>query len=162
MELGQAWGQHLLAALLKPDILHLFDSDPDLGVIGPPGSLHPISLNLGDNAAWLSRLCMGDLKQKNLLLTRQFLGGSMFVARTDALNRLFLLHLKIEDFELESGQLDGTLSHGLERWIGIMAEVNGFRLDQLSGDKSLVPGFGFDSAKKFVPKQEKFFKSMPS
>ena len=153
MELGQAWGQHLLAALLKPDILHLFDSDPDLGVIGPPGSLHPISLNLADNAAWLSRLCMGDLKQKNLLLTRQFLGGSMFVARTNALHALFLLHLKIEDFELESGQLDGTLSHALERWIGIVVEQYGYRLEQLMGDEKLMPEFGFDSVEKYVSKK---------
>ena len=153
MELGQAWGQHLLEALIKPEVLQSFDSDPDLGVLGPPGSLHPISLNLADNAAWLSRLCMGDLKQKSSLLTRQFLGGSMFMARTNALIPLFLLNLKIEDFELELGQFDGTLSHALERWIGIMAEEHGYRLDQLIGDEKLIPEFGFDSANKFVSRE---------
>ena len=150
MELGQAWGQHLLAALLKPDILHLFHSDPDLGVIGPPGSLHPISLNLAYNAEWLRTLCMGDLAQQQSLLAHHFIGGSMFVGRVDVLKFLFNLDLKIHDFEWEVGQVDGTLAHVLERWIGIMSQAHGHSLEQVSGDDQLIPDFGFASAKKLL------------
>ena len=80
MELGQAWGQHLLAALLKPETLQYFDSNPDLGILGPPGTLHPISLNLAYNAEWLRALCMGDLEQQQSLLAHHFLLPHFFVS----------------------------------------------------------------------------------
>ncbi|MDC0165951.1 rhamnan synthesis F family protein [Synechococcus sp. AH-558-M21] len=152
MQLGMAWGQHLLTSMLRPEILQYFDSNPDLGIVGPPGSLHRISLNLANNEKWLRTLCMDDLEQQQSLLAHHFLSGSMFVARVNVLKLLFNLDLKINDFELEAGQEDGTLAHALERWIGIMTETNGYSLEQFLGDDELIPDFGFASAKKTIPK----------
>ena len=95
---------------------------------------------------------MDDVQQKKSLLARQYLGGSMFIAKVEVLRPLLLLGLQIEDFELESGQVDGTLAHALERWIGIVAETNGYSLAQLSGNDKLVPQFGFRFATMLYPK----------
>lgn len=53
--------------------------------------------------------------------------GSMFWAKTEALRPLFNLKFSYEDFEIEKGQIDGTLAHAIERCILLVAEHRGFR-----------------------------------
>ena len=72
----------------------------------------------------------------------------MFIARTDALRPLVSLGLCLDDFELEVGQVDGTLSHALERWVGVAAQSQGYQQAQAPGDERMVPDFGFRHAEK--------------
>jgi hypothetical protein len=62
---------------------------------------------------------------KDILL--EFPSGSMFWARSKALQLLLDLDLRFEDFPQEQGQIDGTLSHGIERSLAFLAEANGCR-----------------------------------
>ncbi len=56
----------------------------------------------------------------------------MFYARTDALRPLLRLGLTDEDFEPESGQVDGTLAHVIERVIAYSALAAGFRVGEVA------------------------------
>ena len=45
----------------------------------------------------------------------------MFFARLDALKPLMNLSIQDEDFEVEAGQIDGTLAHAIERMMAASA-----------------------------------------
>jgi len=62
---------------------------------------------------------------KDILL--EFPSGSMFWARSKALQLLLDLDLRFEDFPEERGQIDGTLAHAVERSFAFLAEANGCR-----------------------------------
>lgn len=52
--------------------------------------------------------------------------STMFWARVDALKPLFKIGLSYDDFELEGGQVDGTLAHAIERCLLFIAEKSGY------------------------------------
>ncbi|URQ74226.1 MAG: DUF616 domain-containing protein [Candidatus Ochrobactrum gambitense] len=56
-----------------------------------------------------------------------FPGGSFFWCRSAILKPLLEAGLSIDDFHEEKGQVDGTLAHAIERFIGILGSVNGYR-----------------------------------
>lgn len=55
-----------------------------------------------------------------------FPSGSMFWARTAALKPLLDLNLAVEDFDAESGQIDATTAHAIERLYFYVCEHAGF------------------------------------
>lgn len=52
--------------------------------------------------------------------------GSMFWCRTEALARLLDQNLQFGDFDDETGQIDGTLAHAIERAFLYAVEANGY------------------------------------
>jgi hypothetical protein len=56
----------------------------------------------------------------------EFPSSTMFWARIEAIQPLFDLNLDYRDFEEESGQIDGTLAHAIERSILYVVEHQGF------------------------------------
>jgi hypothetical protein len=125
------WRDYLLDNLIgAPDIassiLSLFD-DPKLGVVFPQ-HLFEIRgiLNWGydyDIARALMRR-LGVEIDKNLVL--EFPSGSMFWGRCAAIRPLLDAGLTYDDFPDESGQVDGTIAHAIERTILMVVESSGF------------------------------------
>ena len=62
-----------------------------------------------------------------------FFGGSMFWFRPAALRSISALPLDAEDFEPETGQIDGTLHHALERCFAIGAAASGYHVKDTAG-----------------------------
>lgn len=58
--------------------------------------------------------------------------GSMFWCRTDALRELLALNLAFSDFDDESGQIDGTLAHAIERAFLYTVEARGYTWAKIS------------------------------
>lgn len=59
--------------------------------------------------------------------------GGMFLARTQSLRQLLEFEWKYEMFPEEKGQLDGTLQHSVERYVGFLATFNNFEHGVFSG-----------------------------
>lgn len=125
------WRDYLLDNLIgSPEImasiLHLFDR-PETGIVFPQ-HLFEIRgiLNWGYdyNLARSLMRRLGCEIDKNLVL--EFPSGSMFWGRSAAIRPLLELGLAFDDFPAESGQVDGTLAHAIERIMLMVAESRGF------------------------------------
>ncbi|MFA9440963.1 glycoside hydrolase family 99-like domain-containing protein [Uliginosibacterium sp. sgz301328] len=130
---GAQWRNDLYSALLDPSVAARvtarFRCDDSLGLMCPAWSR--ISLADPDrhvlNHWWLSSL-LPRLGESNRIgaFDFDFVAGSMFWFRPQALAPLLSLNLKPEDFELELGQVDGTLAHAVERLSVLAVEKAGF------------------------------------
>lgn len=133
---GQKWRESLFDDLLAShqkldSVLNAFKSDGKLGVVAPANSITDLSIpeiNLG-NRLWLDKLFsrLGAAELSNDYKT-YFPAGSMFWFRMSALEPLTNKLIDEDEFELEAGQLDGTLAHAVERIIGSVISKEGYSL----------------------------------
>jgi lipopolysaccharide biosynthesis protein len=127
------WRKVILSQLLGTktivnDILGLFSTFPDLGIVAPK-HFEPILGNIKWGVNWDGAKLLADrLSIKvNQRVPIDFPSGSMFWVRPAALAPLLDLKLRFEDFEAEQGQQDGTLGHQLERLFYFACEKAGYR-----------------------------------
>ena len=143
---GGSWSEQLEASLLAPGLLrglaaHL-DAHPTLGLLGPAGTRVPMTLQLQNNGPWLQRLRQFSGLSGQEVLSASFIAGSMAAGRLAALRPLLDLGLRLDQFEPEAGQTDGTLAHALERWIGVVVQQQGLELREGKGTRAGIPEFG--------------------
>ncbi|OBQ91348.1 rhamnan synthesis F family protein [Mesorhizobium sp. AA23] len=128
----EGWRSYLVDSLIGSkeiveSILSIFMSNPKVGIIYPQhyAPVRPM-LNWGfdfNMAKDLLRRANWDLSKDSVL---EFPSGSMFWGRSAALKPLLDLELSFGDFPDESGQVDGTLAHAIERSYLHFAECAGF------------------------------------
>lgn len=122
---GNIWRQDLYNKLLTRSKIKrnisLFQKESTLGILAPEGYLLPINNYIGDNIDQLRYLSHRLGINFQQLLQLKFVAGSMFMAKVVALEPLLALDLGIDDFEVETGQLDGTMAHAIERVIAVSA-----------------------------------------
>ena len=134
------WRDQLLDTLIGSPAsiaaaLRLLDRNAHLGLIFP--EYHP---SLADQITWGTNLPIARslALRMGLNLDDQtlapFPAGSMFWARSAALEPLFDLGLSFDDFPPEQGQIDGTPAHGIERLFGEIAIAQGYRILQIRRD----------------------------
>jgi O-antigen biosynthesis protein len=75
----------------------------------------------------LSSLIEAEDTSRHYLRMLDFPAGGMFLIKSNLLQQIANAKLSYEDFDVESGQIDGTLSHALERLIGLIATKSGAR-----------------------------------
>jgi FMN phosphatase YigB (HAD superfamily) len=127
------WREYLLSSLVGSrrtvaQIFGAFEADQDLGMMFPKSyeSMPYWGHTWLSNVAHGSRLC----KKMGIQWVNHYFNypaGSMFWARVDALRPLFAENWKIDDFEPEHGQTDGTFAHSIERCLGLLPEAQGYR-----------------------------------
>jgi lipopolysaccharide biosynthesis protein len=127
-----AWRRYLLDTLIgSPDIVRsvfeVFRHLPNVGMIAPQHLdwLRP-SIGWGINyeeAETFSRRFALDLDFQRSI---DFPAGSMFWARSAALQPLLGAGLSFDDFATEEGQIDGTLAHVIERLYFRVCESAGY------------------------------------
>ncbi len=146
---GDEWKSDLFSALLgsKPNvgqILGAFADDPSLGVVTADGSVLGAEFWGGDRQiadALLRRLELSVAGR-----TLRFPAGSMYWVRGFVLQGLRALRLDRDDFEEESGQVDGTTAHAIERLVGILSVEAGFSVLErasLPGAEQTPTGYSF-------------------
>lgn len=120
---GDKWRDDLYSKLITPVAIHnamsIFQQQPKVGIIGPEGHIVPMNFYWGSNAENVEKLCyrmgykLDDIRELN------FVAGTMFFARVDALKPILSLGLTEDDFDIEAGQIDGTIAHAIERIISV-------------------------------------------
>ncbi len=139
---GDRWRNDLYDKLLDPrvadQIRHYFAAQPEVGLVGPEGYIAPLTYYWGLNQQNVEMLSRRLGLAKLNLAEQQFIAGSMFYARVEALKPLLHLALNDDDFETEAGQVDGTLAHAIERAIALSAEAVG--LGVVSSDRVVGSG----------------------
>ena len=146
----QNWRNYLLDALLGTQsrirkIFRAFLDDKSVGVIYPRPA---------ENVPYVAFTWLSNRAQGRLLLNRagiapnkteyfDFPAGTMFWARTKALQKFFALGLTFEDFPPEQGQNDGTIAHAFERSVLLAAqseEMNFYEFDPATENYSVNLG----------------------
>jgi lipopolysaccharide biosynthesis protein len=122
---GHLWLRDLLDQLLPHQVLmesiNRLDKEDHIGILGPGDHILPISHHWGANLGHIKSLCNRLGIPGESLTSLSFVAGSMFWARLSALRPLLNLALPEEAFEPETGQVDGTLAHAIERIFAVSA-----------------------------------------
>jgi O-antigen biosynthesis protein len=117
----------------------MFDAHPRLAAIGPAGMVLRSTYYWGvrDNALSNRRHVRSLAARLGMHVEDEdfyFVAGSMFWVRPEALAGLLALALSDDDFEREAGQVDGTMAHAMERFLGLLIRSNGFWLADTAGE----------------------------
>lgn len=126
------WRNQLFSKLIgKGSVEHalqIFRSNPAIGMMGPAGNILPMSLYYAANGRRVADLCYRMGLKKEQLSDLNFVAGSMFYARREALLPIVNFQLSETDFEPEAAQTDGTMAHALERAFAGGLIVSGLQL----------------------------------
>ena len=137
---GDVWRRAMIKSLLGSKanvqrIIAAFDSDPDIGIVAATKNVFT-SEYWGANVDHVGRLAeKGRLKYSEEDI--KFAAGSMFWIHPLILRLVKLLELTAADFEIEAGQLDGTMAHAIERFFGIIAQHAGMNV--IASDEIVSP-----------------------
>jgi hypothetical protein len=115
-------------------------------MVGPDGHFVPMSTYIGSNEERVlmigRRLGLTDTQ----ILNQGFFAGTMFVARVSGLVPLMELAFSDDEFELETGQIDGTFAHAMERGFSLSVLTAGQRsatVGRLKADAVVNGRYGF-------------------
>ena len=127
---GDRWRSDMLerltAATRATRIVERFDADPQLGMVAPEDHVLPMKTYLSANRDAIEYLITRLGLRGRRYLDQDFVAGSMFWCRLEALRPLLDGHLEEWEFEAETGQLDGTFAHAIERVISLCARDAGY------------------------------------
>lgn len=100
------------------------------GSVGPSRHLVSLKRHIGSNKEILGDLITrsyGDKVARKVLDKTElypYFGGTMLWFRLEEMDKLLDLGLMPDDFQSEHGQIDGTIAHAIERFIGVMPKLN--------------------------------------
>lgn len=130
---GDVWRKHLIEGLLSPESvagrLESFLDDDRASVWVSDGQ------NYNDVRWWGSNyeITKQILRRVEIELERTncaFPAGSMYWLKPEMIAMIKALQLDTEDFDIEHGQVDGTVAHGFERAVGPLCKAFGNRIVQ--------------------------------
>jgi lipopolysaccharide biosynthesis protein len=140
---GDLWRSDVYSKLLgSPEIVSKAQAvldRPSIGIVAPAGHVLPSQYYWGldseakANKANVARFCReAGLDVDDLQFP--FVAGSMFWFKPRALYLVNRLSTDIHDFEPEPAQKDGTLANAFERFFGLLAQREGFRIAEIDKD----------------------------
>lgn len=123
---GDEWLNSLLDQLIPNDISAIIKTleKPTTGAVGPADHVVSLSRYMGANRERIKSIIepVAGIDTTNRILNAPsrypFFGGTMFWCRTDFLFPLLKSGIKPADFNTESGQVDATTAHAIERIFG--------------------------------------------
>ena len=149
---GHEWRNYLLDNLIERnaviDILNLFFTDTNLGIVYPPmyKDVYGAIASAGDSPfqeldlikKYLSKIELPDINNYNEI---HFSVGTMFWYRPHALKKMFYDNLSYDDFSQEPVGINGTLAHAIERLPSYVANNAGYTMKLYLNPKILKSVF---------------------
>ena len=128
---GDDWRSLIYSSILNNDAIEKLRKNEEIGLIAPAKAIMDLSepvIHLG-NMEWLNSLLeIFGASAMSDGYKFKFVAGSMFWGRVDAFNSLIKVKEIIDSFEIELGQLDGTLAHAFERIFGLIVGIAGYKI----------------------------------
>jgi lipopolysaccharide biosynthesis protein len=116
---GAVWLKDILGKLVSPgnakEIIQTFNDNPSVGIVGPQGHIVPMTTYWGSNQKRVLELAARLGLDRETVMTAPFVAGTMFYGRISGLKPMLNLAISDQNFEAESGQIDGTMAHAIER-----------------------------------------------
>lgn len=140
LEDGDTWRRELLEGLIgnhKNITRCIHKINNGAGLVAPSKYLFDFKKTLFSNQNHIANISQRLSLSDDDLFKSFFAAGSMFWFAPNALTSLVNLNLSQEDFELENGQLDGTLAHAIERLTGAVVLRSGFKIETSSDEFEL-------------------------
>lgn len=151
LDAGNDWASHLISSLVSESGLQFirdaFSQARPVGLLSPPGSIIPISACLNLNAIWLKTLLATIDVSGQSAVEKVFIAGSMFAGKVSAFKPLVNSLPTLSSYEPEQGQVDATLAHAIERFLSIYIQHHGYLIEEIPGDTSTAPAFGYLESK---------------
>ncbi|PWU72789.1 hypothetical protein DK867_11560 [Ochrobactrum sp. POC9] len=152
--LGNIWRKYLFEHLIgSPEIakanLEILSRDK-VGVVYPEHAAEVKKhINWGYDFPIAKKLLssIGVTLDANTIL--EFPSGSMFWARSEAIQLILNLNLDFDDFPQEDAQIDGTLAHAIERSLLFFVEKTGHSWTRVT--KRLPEKQQTETKRKFIP-----------
>ncbi|WP_188708130.1 rhamnosyltransferase WsaF family glycosyltransferase [Neiella marina] len=152
---GRRWRSYLFDQLIGSQetvnsIIAHFETNSNTGFMYPD-NYHEIKPFVGWNGneveakAFLNSIGFSDVDFDSLHC--EFAAGSMCWVRTSAFSSINSGELKLEDFESENNQEEGTLAHVLERCLPIIPQLNGFEVKKFYAPINDVETYRLDWSK---------------
>ena len=130
---GASWRDAFYKKLLSLENLETWQErmtqDPTLGMVAPQEYIVPMGFFWGSNVRQSLHLAQRMGVAPEALSQLQFVAGTMFFCRWQALTPIWALSLRPDDFEEECGQVDGTLAHAVERAFGMACHTSGLKIE---------------------------------
>ena len=132
---GEAWRAHLYESLLGMDgparAVERFELSPQTGLLGPDGHILSTQDFAGTNAVMMADLAQRFAIAPSDLTQSGFVAGSMFYVRRELVADVTDETIPLSGFDLEQGQIDGTLAHAMERVFGALVMARGYKVASL-------------------------------
>ena len=131
---GNKWGEQTIVSLLgnTEKVFKIFEENNEVGIVAPKGSLLLNKDYVASNKDGLTYV--ENVLNIDDILSTYFVAGSMMWFKPKALNGIESLFNK-EDFQIESGQVDGTVAHTVERVTSCLASYNKYITVEIDSDE---------------------------
>ena len=106
----------------------MLNEDPGVGLLAPAGTCVPLALHIDRNYTRVSAYQDSCEAEGSWLLNQNYIAGSMLAGRLESIALWIKMVDSLSDFEVEDGQTDGTLAHGLERTLCLSLQARGWSL----------------------------------
>ena len=136
---GTTWRKDVFGKLLGSEgqvasIFKAFAFDKTLAMIGPQDHVLDAHFYMGKNSTTVQNLLYQCGYAQSLPESFFFVASTMFWAKPGIFKPLLKAKLSFEDFEMEPLPVDGSLAHALERFIGLLVEVQGKKIRSMDAE----------------------------
>lgn len=148
---GDQWREGIYSEMLSDDFIisaiHTMETSKDVGIVSPNGQIVPMNDYWGTNFKLVNTLAQKTGVDSTIFTDLNFVAGNMFAIRKDVVQGLIKLDLQEGEFEVEKGQIDGTLAHAIERFFSVLCYHKNLKIINL---ETTFVNKDFKYAKKIV------------